>query len=172
MSPWFFHRSTADWSQHSKRDHPLFIKPHTADILPPQTTVPFFSPLLFKEPREIAIKEAYEQHSPFVLYAELGLKHFCFTNSNTQHGAMVKPPRHINRNKCNWELCRWLSSNLAVFRIWKLIRGRLASLGFRGTLVSDFWDDQKGSPFLHHNRVQQGHSESTQLLLWFCWTLK
>lgn len=105
-----------------------------------------------------AIKEAYGwTRLTLLLHVQLGLKHSCFTNSNTQYGTMVKPPRHTIRNKCNWELCRWLSDNLAVFRIWKLIWGRLAELGFRELLVSDYWDDQKGSPFLHHKqREQQG----------------
>lgn len=103
-----------------------------------------------------AIKRAYGwTRLTLPSHVQLGLKHSCFTNSNTQYDTMVKPPRHIIRNKCNWELCRWLSNSFAVFRIWKLIWGRLAELGFRELLVSDYWDDQKGSPFLHHKQRQQ-----------------
>lgn len=51
--------------------------------------------------------------------------------------------------------CRWLSNNRAVCRIWKLIWGSLGELGFRELLVSDYWDDQKGSPFLHRKQTEQ-----------------
>lgn len=83
------------------------------------------------------------------------------TNSSTQHGAVVKLPRHIITNKCNWELCRWLSNNFAVSRTWKLTQGRFAELGFRDLLVDDYWDDQKGFSFWQHKEGNKGHWDLT-----------